>query len=232
MRRMCNSKIGVTAVESFLNNLQTGNTAAARPPSQGFFQLRQNGFVGLRVDFHASVITVANKANDAADALHFAEHEEAETHPLHFAKNKVSSGRHSVLRDLQSEIERWSGREDLNLRPLGPEPSALPSCATPRHGIFHFGMRIAVLFYPAIRNPQSALKKWSGREDLNLRPHAPQACALPGCATSRQKSSKRSSKVKINPSTMSRFPLARPGCFAGFPPLPPAEIHSRCGPAS
>src|SRR5438067_11277034 len=26
----------------------------------------------------------------------------------------------------------WSGREDLNLRPLGPEPSALPGCATPR----------------------------------------------------------------------------------------------------
>jgi hypothetical protein len=25
-----------------------------------------------------------------------------------------------------------SGREDLNLRPLGPEPSALPGCATPR----------------------------------------------------------------------------------------------------
>src|SRR5206468_11406238 len=27
---------------------------------------------------------------------------------------------------------------------------------------------------------------WSGRVDLNHRPHAPQACALPGCATSRQ----------------------------------------------
>src|SRR5439155_15168978 len=27
--------------------------------------------------------------------------------------------------------------------------------------------------------------KWSGRLDLNQRPHAPQACALPGCATSR-----------------------------------------------
>jgi hypothetical protein len=26
----------------------------------------------------------------------------------------------------------WSGRGDLNSRPLGPEPSALPSCATPR----------------------------------------------------------------------------------------------------
>src|SRR5207247_7771233 len=31
---------------------------------------------------------------------------------------------------------------------------------------------------------QPTVKK-SGREDLNLRPHAPQACALPGCATSR-----------------------------------------------
>src|SRR5437870_2851415 len=28
-------------------------------------------------------------------------------------------------------------------------------------------------------------KEWSGRLDLNQRPHAPQACALPGCATSR-----------------------------------------------
>ena len=26
----------------------------------------------------------------------------------------------------------WSGREDLNLRPLRPERSALPGCATPR----------------------------------------------------------------------------------------------------
>ena len=28
-------------------------------------------------------------------------------------------------------------------------------------------------------------REWSGRLDLNQRPHAPQACALPGCATSR-----------------------------------------------
>src|SRR5579862_6218757 len=27
---------------------------------------------------------------------------------------------------------KWSGREDLNLRPPGPEPGALPGCATPR----------------------------------------------------------------------------------------------------
>ena len=25
-----------------------------------------------------------------------------------------------------AEVRKWSGREDLNLRPLGPEPSALP----------------------------------------------------------------------------------------------------------
>jgi hypothetical protein len=29
-----------------------------------------------------------------------------------------------------------SGRQDLNLRPLGPQPSALPDCATPR-GVLH-----------------------------------------------------------------------------------------------
>jgi len=31
--------------------------------------------------------------------------------------------------------EKWSGREDLNLRPQRPERCALPSCATPRQGI-------------------------------------------------------------------------------------------------
>ncbi len=29
-------------------------------------------------------------------------------------------------------LKYWSGRQDSNLRPLGPEPSALPGCATPR----------------------------------------------------------------------------------------------------
>jgi hypothetical protein len=28
--------------------------------------------------------------------------------------------------------KKWSGRGDLNSRLLGPEPSALPGCATPR----------------------------------------------------------------------------------------------------
>jgi len=37
------------------------------------------------------------------------------------------------------------------------------------------------------------LKYWSGRQDLNLRPPAPKAGALPSCATS------RGSSVNLNP---------------------------------
>ena len=32
----------------------------------------------------------------------------------------------------RAEKKEWSGREDSNLRPPGPEPGALPDCATPR----------------------------------------------------------------------------------------------------
>ena len=32
----------------------------------------------------------------------------------------------------------WSRRRDSNPRPLGPEPSALPNCATPRRNGFHY----------------------------------------------------------------------------------------------
>ena len=28
--------------------------------------------------------------------------------------------------------QKWSGRQDSNLRPSGPKPDALPDCATPR----------------------------------------------------------------------------------------------------
>src|SRR5262249_27653801 len=35
------------------------------------------------------------------------------------------------------------------------------------------------------RFPAGLFYAWSGRPDLNRGPHAPQACALPGCATPR-----------------------------------------------
>ena len=38
----------------------------------------------------------------------------------------------------------WSGREDLNLRPLRPERSALPGCATPRPGRIEYEWRIVL----------------------------------------------------------------------------------------
>ncbi len=40
---------------------------------------------------------------------------------------------------------QWSGREDLNLRPLAPHASTLPGCATPRTGNYikqHFNLEI------------------------------------------------------------------------------------------
>src|ERR1700741_1213821 len=32
----------------------------------------------------------------------------------------------------RAKCERWSGQQDLNLRPSGPKPDALPDCAMPR----------------------------------------------------------------------------------------------------
>ena len=31
----------------------------------------------------------------------------------------------------------WSGQQDLNLRPSGPKPDALPDCAMPRLDLAH-----------------------------------------------------------------------------------------------
>jgi hypothetical protein len=40
----------------------------------------------------------------------------------------------AALLDFSSKTAgfQWSGRQDLNLRPLAPQASALPGCATPR----------------------------------------------------------------------------------------------------
>src|SRR5438105_14679387 len=40
--------------------------------------------------------------------------------------------RRATVCEFKQLKEDWSGREDLNLRPPGPEPGALPGCATPR----------------------------------------------------------------------------------------------------
>src|SRR5262249_4308019 len=45
---------------------------------------------------------------------------------------RISVARPAVRLRAAGRAERWSGREDLNLRLHGPEPCALPGCATPR----------------------------------------------------------------------------------------------------
>ena len=37
-----------------------------------------------------------------------------------------------ILQVIEKYKKIWSGRQDLNLRPLDPQSSALPDCATPR----------------------------------------------------------------------------------------------------
>src|SRR4051794_21259551 len=51
--------------------------------------------------------------------------------PLRFAPNTLDRAFNVPLERLYADLE-LSGREDLNLRPFGPEPNALPGCATPR----------------------------------------------------------------------------------------------------
>src|SRR4029077_1104029 len=49
----------------------------------------------------------------------------------------------------------WSGRRDLNPRPPGPQPGALPSYATPRRGC-KFYRREAIAAVPHFRAPYAA----------------------------------------------------------------------------
>ncbi len=57
---------------------------------------------------------------------------------IHSEKSKTATkSRNQKAKKLSSKtmkafIFQWSGRQDLNLRPLVPQTSALPDCATPR----------------------------------------------------------------------------------------------------
>ena len=72
----------------------------------------------------------------------------------------------------------WSERRDLNSRPPGPEPGALPSCATPRV----FCWKAAYDLEPAKANsyrPNRAGMNWSQCRDSNPGPAHYECAALP-----------------------------------------------------
>src|SRR2546429_7296497 len=59
----------------------------------------------------------------------------------------------------------------------------------PRSTLFPYTTLFRSAVKRSTRDSHAAVRsrgKWSGREDLNLRPPAPHAGALPGCATPRQ----------------------------------------------
>ena len=56
------------------------------------------------------------------------------SNPVESSVNKKSKILHRIL-------DFWSRRRDLNPRPLGPEPSALPNCATPRRLLYYIKRR-------------------------------------------------------------------------------------------
>ena len=90
-----------------------------------------------------------------------------------------------------------SGRPDLNWGPLGPEPSALPGYATPRKNQVTGNRRQVTVMKKGADcslSPVTCSLNWSGRPDLNWRPLAPQASALPGCATSRKQQGRGNSR--------------------------------------
>jgi site-specific DNA recombinase len=72
--------------------------------------------------------------------------------------------------------------------------------------------------YPTYRKPFDLIferaknREWSGREDLNLRPPAPKAGALPGCATPRQEKlfrfyiSRELTRVNANQISLPKLP--------------------------
>ena len=56
----------------------------------------------------------------------------ANVRPVRGAASSATVGSSGPPQSRKEPVQNWSGRLDLNQRPLGPEPSALPGCATPR----------------------------------------------------------------------------------------------------
>ncbi len=94
-------------------------------------------------------------------------------------------GSESLIRRTRTvimESKKWSGRKDLNLRPLPPQGSALPGCATPRQNVYRqtFGIdhpRIT----PLLRRREGRVPSGHQGEALRRWGHREAEAAFPGC---------------------------------------------------
>ena len=56
---------------------------------------------------------------------------------MDFMKAFMDQNMIAMMGEIVLFVFKWSGREDLNFRPLAPRASALPCCATSRYFIFN-----------------------------------------------------------------------------------------------
>ena len=119
----------------------------------------------------------------------------------------------------------WSGRRDLNPRPLDPQSSALPDCATPRYSsLQRIMLTLSRLFFTAsllLRSPfAQALQEIRSEHLSRLRVWvllvsrgSSQSSALPDCATPRYSSLQRImltlSRLFFTASLLLRSPFAQ-----------------------
>jgi hypothetical protein len=72
-----------------------------------------------------------------------------------------------------------SGRQDLNLRPPGPQPGALPDCATPRGSKRATGIEPALKAWKAFVQPQHFARRPRGHVTGALGSRRPQSSPAP-----------------------------------------------------
>lgn len=98
-----------------------------------------------------------------------------------------SASKAAVQRRYTTPEQKWSDWPDSHRRSLRPERSALTATLQPESGRRPRCRPARLLrVMQACSLAHSPTVKWSERRASIPRPHAPRACALPGCATFRK----------------------------------------------
>ena len=110
--------------------LDIGNACGARTLGCECAQALERWGRALGGHFNRSVGSIANPPMKAQKPG-FEQDKIAEPHPLDLPANRQMEAVHAQTKSgdrgaVARNTNEWSGREDLNLRPPGPEPGALP----------------------------------------------------------------------------------------------------------